>query len=84
MAGPHDRHIARAVGAWLCRCSTEATLSELAGRLGLSRADSVPNLLRQSTEMVKELEVIECVLSTRTEVPSLRMPDGRIIPSNLV
>jgi putative transposase len=42
-----DPHIARAVAAWLCRRHTEATLSELADWLGLSRADSVPNLTRR-------------------------------------
>lgn len=40
-------HIARAVAAGLCRQLTEATLRELAERLGLSRADSVPNLTRR-------------------------------------
>ena len=35
------------MAAWLCRRHTEATLSELAGRLGQSRADSVPSLVRR-------------------------------------
>ena len=39
--------MARAVAAWLCRRHTEATLGELAKWLGLSRADSVPNLTRR-------------------------------------
>jgi REP element-mobilizing transposase RayT len=43
----HDPHVARAAAAWLCRRHTEATLRELAGWLGLSRADSVPNLTRR-------------------------------------
>lgn len=42
-----DPHLARAVAAWLCRRHTELTLRELAARLGLSRADSVPNLTRR-------------------------------------
>ena len=42
-----DGHVARAVAAWLARRHTEATLRELAPRLGLSRADSVPNLTRK-------------------------------------
>ena len=40
----HDPHLARAVAAWLCRRHTEALLREVAEWLGLSRADSVPNL----------------------------------------
>jgi hypothetical protein len=43
----HDRHIARSVAAWLSRRHTEATLSELAVRLGQSRAESVPILVRR-------------------------------------
>jgi hypothetical protein len=43
----HDPHVARAVVAWLCRRHTEASLRELAAWLGLSRADSVPNLTRR-------------------------------------
>jgi hypothetical protein len=35
------------VAAWLCRRHTEASLRELAQWLGLSRADSVPNLTRR-------------------------------------
>lgn len=42
-----DAHIARAVAAALCRRHTESTLHDLAARLGLSRADSVPNLTRR-------------------------------------
>ena len=40
----HDPHVARAVAGWLCRRHTEASLRELAAWLGLSRADSVPNI----------------------------------------
>jgi hypothetical protein len=35
------------VAAWLCRRHTEEPLQVLAGRLGLSRANSVPNLTRR-------------------------------------
>ena len=49
----HDPHLARAVAAWLCRRHTEATLRELAKWLGLSRADSVPNLTRRLEARLK-------------------------------
>jgi len=42
-----DPHIARAVAAWLCRRHCEVPLHELSPRLGLSRADRVPNLTRR-------------------------------------
>ena len=42
-----DPHIARAAAAWLCRQHCEIALHELAPMLGLSRADSVPNLTRR-------------------------------------
>ena len=42
-----DPHLARPVAAWLCRRHTEAPLWQLADWLGLSRADSVPNLTRR-------------------------------------
>ncbi len=42
-----DPHIARAVAAWLCRRHSKDPLRDLAPRLGLSRADSVPNLTRR-------------------------------------
>src|SRR5262249_34963217 len=48
-----DPHLARAVAAWLCRRHTEATLRELAVRLGLSRATSVPNLTRRLEARLK-------------------------------
>jgi REP element-mobilizing transposase RayT len=48
-----DPHLARAVAAWLCRRHTEATLRELAQWLGLSRADSVPNLTRRVDAKLK-------------------------------
>jgi REP element-mobilizing transposase RayT len=49
----HDRHIARTMAAWLCRRHTQATLSEIAARLGLSRADSVPGLVRRLEARLK-------------------------------
>ena len=49
----HDPHLARAVAAWLCRRHTEASLRELSGWLGLSRADSVPNLTRRLEARLK-------------------------------
>ena len=49
----HDPHLARAVAAWLCRRHTEASLRELAEWLGLSRADSVPNLTRRLEARLK-------------------------------
>jgi hypothetical protein len=61
----HDPHVARAVAAWLCRRHSEATLRELAVRLGLSRASSVPNLTRRlearlakSSRLARELAAI--------------------------
>jgi putative transposase len=59
LAKRHDPHIARAVAAWLCRRHTEATLSELAEWLGLSRADSVPNLTRRvQTRLTSEPKLL--------------------------
>ena len=49
----HDAHLARAVAAWLCRRHTEASLRELAEWLGVSRADSVPNLTRRLEARLK-------------------------------
>jgi hypothetical protein len=69
----HDRHIARAMAAWLCRRHTEATLRELASRLGLSRADSVPSLVRRlesrlasSPRLLRDVAEIERLLSAGT------------------
>ena len=53
LAKRHDPHMARAVAAWLCRRHTEATLANLAEWLGLSRADSVPNLTRRLEAQLK-------------------------------
>jgi putative transposase len=49
----HDPHLARPVAAWLCRRHTEASHRLLAERLGLSRADSVPNLTRRLEARLK-------------------------------
>jgi hypothetical protein len=46
-------HVPRGVAAWLCRRHTEASLRELAVWLGLSRADSDPNLVRGIESRVK-------------------------------
>ena len=50
----HERHMGRAVAAWLCRHHTEATLRELVERLGLGRADSVPNLTRRVDKLLRD------------------------------
>jgi putative transposase len=61
----HDPHLARPVAAWLCRRHTEAPHWLLAERLGLSRADRVPNLTRRlaarlktSPRLAEELDAI--------------------------
>jgi chromosomal replication initiation ATPase DnaA len=68
----HDHHIARAVAAWLCRRYTEASLRDLAVHLGLSRADSVPNLTRRvaarlptSPDLAEDLEGIMRLVAAR-------------------
>jgi putative transposase len=78
----HDRHIARSVAAWLCRRYSEATLSELAGRLGQSRADSVPSLvrrmearLRTSSQLVEDVKAIVALLSTAPDRPGITTQD---------
>ncbi len=70
----HDSHLARANAAWLCRRYTEASLRELAKWLGLSRADSVPNLTRRlearlgaSSELSDDLTEI----MTRASAPAV-------------
>jgi hypothetical protein len=45
--------VARGVAAWLCSRHTEASIRELAVWLGLSRADSVPNLTRRINMRLK-------------------------------
>jgi REP element-mobilizing transposase RayT len=71
LAKRHDPHMARAVAAWLCRRHTEATLAALAEWLGLSRADSVPNLtrrfqarLKSQPELLDDIEEILCRATT--------------------
>ncbi len=49
----HDPHLARPVAAWLCRRHTVVSLRQLAEWLGLSRADSVPNLTRRLDERLR-------------------------------
>jgi len=75
----HDPHLARAVAAWLCRRHSEAPLRELAGLLGLSRADSVPNLTRRidarlekSPQLADDLKAIMGLLAAGPAVPSPR------------
>jgi hypothetical protein len=75
-----DRHVARALAAWLCRRHTIAPLRELAGALGLLRADSVPILVRRfdarlknSPRLRRDVETIEHVLAANTA--------GRGVPS---
>jgi hypothetical protein len=69
----HVRHIGRAMAAWLCRRHTRATLGAIAARLGLSRADSVPSLVRgsearlkTSPHLVRDVEGIVRLLSPGT------------------
>ncbi|MGE3819585.1 MAG: transposase [Isosphaeraceae bacterium] len=78
-------HVARGVAAWLCRRHTEAPLRELAVRLGLSRADSVPNLTRRvetrlktSPTLAGELREIESLLATpeRERERALNLREG--------
>jgi REP element-mobilizing transposase RayT len=68
----YDRHVARAMAAWFCRRHTQATLSEIARQLGLSRADSVPGLIRPlearlktSAHLIRDVDEIEKRLSAR-------------------
>jgi hypothetical protein len=80
LAKRHDPHIARAVAAWLCRRHTEATLTELAEWLGLSRADSVPNLTRRLEAQLKSqpglLDDFAAILRRATSVAA---DHGRIV-----
>jgi hypothetical protein len=69
-----DPHIARAVAARLCRRHSEDPLRELAPRLGLSRADSVPNLtrridarLRAHPKLADELQQIMALIEAATK-----------------
>jgi hypothetical protein len=80
-----DPHLARPVAAWLCRRHTEATLRQLADSLGLSRADSVPNLTRRLERRLKakpELsdELAEVLL--RAIAPDGGKPAARVVRSH--
>ena len=78
LARRHDPHMARTVAAWLCRRHTEATLSELAEWLGLSRGDSVPNLTRrlqaQLTSQPELLNDLAEILQRATREKADRRP----------
>jgi hypothetical protein len=76
----YDPHLARAVAASLCRRHTEAPLRELAVRLGLSGATSVPNLTRRlearlehSPRLARELTAIMRQVKAQTAP----LPRGR-------
>jgi hypothetical protein len=82
----HDPHLARAVAAWLCRRHTEASLRELAGWLGLSRADSVPNLTRRlearlkvSPQLTKDLAAIV----RRAQAPATGVRPAGAVPTKV-
>ncbi len=76
------------MAAWLCRRHTLATLSEIAAGLGLSRADSVPCLVRRletrlktSAHLVRDVEGIVQILSRRTiqDVALARRPERKTV-----
>jgi hypothetical protein len=80
LAKRHDPHIARAVAAWLCRRHTEATLAELAEWLGLSRADSVPNLTRRVEAQLKsQPELLHDFAAILRRATSVAADHGRIV-----
>ncbi len=83
-----DPHLARPVVAWLCRRHTEASLRQLAELLGLSRADSVPNLTRRLERRLKarpELfndlaEILRRAIEPDADTPAagdVRIPSSR-------
>jgi hypothetical protein len=82
----HDPHLARAVAAWLCRRHTEASLRDLTEWLGLSRADSVPNLTRRlearlkaSPELCDDLtEILK-----RASAPAAAIRPADVAPTNV-
>jgi chromosomal replication initiation ATPase DnaA len=86
LAKRHDPHMARAVAAWLCRRHTEATLANLAEWLGLSRADSVPNLTRRLEAQLKSrpelLNDLAEILRRASDVPADRRPMTRKTPKS--
>ena len=74
-----SRHPARAAMAYLARRHTVATNSDLAPILGVSRAESVPNLTRRFEALLssdsrvrKELNRVEAELSERTAIELTR------------
>ena len=80
----HDPHVARAVAAWLCRRHTEASLRELAEWLGLSRADSVPNLTRRIETRLKtspELSNDLAAILKRANPPDAGNPQANVKPA---
>src|SRR5271166_5993646 len=73
-AYPGDPDNARAVAAWLCRRHTEVPPGDLAPLLGLSRADSVPDLtrrmdarLRAHPQLADELQQIMARIEPETK-----------------
>jgi putative transposase len=64
LARRHDPSLARPVAAWLCRRHSEVSLRWLAERLGLSRADSVPNLTRRLEARLKTAGDLAADLAT--------------------
>jgi hypothetical protein len=77
----YDPHLTRAVAVWLCRRYTEAPHRVSAESLGLSRADSVPNLtrrldarLRTSLGLAQELEQI--IAQVRSQPVGPQTPDA--------
>jgi putative transposase len=86
LAKRHDPHMARAVAAWLCRRHTEATLANLAEWLGLSRADSVPNLTRRLEAQLKSrpelLNDLAEILRRASDVPADHRPMTRKTPKS--
>jgi REP element-mobilizing transposase RayT len=76
LARRHDSHLARPVAAWLCRRHTNLPLRLLAEPLGLSRGDSVPNLVRRletrlktSPRLARDLETIMQKVRQATDGP---------------
>jgi REP element-mobilizing transposase RayT len=76
----HERHLGRAVAAWLCRRYTEATLRALAARLGLGRPDSVPNLTRRVDEALRESPALASEVAEITRRLECRSEDQENVP----
>jgi hypothetical protein len=80
-----DPHLARPVAAWLCRRETEASLRQRAAWLGLSRADSVPDLTRRLERQLKATPELSADLSAilrRAIAPDAERPQPTI-PASL-